>query len=183
MQTCKQLQHRVAVAGFQATKCVPYNGYDSGQVPDPEFTAGKQIPKNEREAREKDMDDYAEVHVVSEDEAEEARRQVMKDMVKKMTKAAKIAAKLTAAASAATIAEAKESASYDDLIFYDKVLITAVVTLLATAFVLSVMLVRRPSRETARRSVCTQSMVTYRRELTTPRFSLLAEREHGAWSD
>ena len=107
----------------------------------------------------------------------------MKDMAKQMTTPGNIAAKLTAAASAATIAEAKETASYDDLIFYGKVLITAVVTLLATAFVLSVMLVRRPSHETARWSVCTQSMATYRRELTTPRFSLLAEREHGAWID
>ena len=37
---------------------------------------------------------------------------------------------------------------------------------------------RQPART---RSVITQSMVTYRREITTPRFSVIHDREQGAW--
>ena len=104
-------------------------------------------------------------------------------------------ARIAAASSGLTTAEA--SGVYEDMIFYDKVFTTVLVLLLSAMGVLIMVLARRPEREMPReaegrtantqthqpetRTIQTQSMVTYRRELSTPRFAVLAEREQGAW--
>ena len=174
---------------------------------DPDFTAGKKIPIAQRQEREQELNDYAEANAAEdEEETADALRRVTKDKARKLTTAAKIVAKIAAASSGLGAADArelsdgrraeKETNYSEEMILYDKVCATLLMLLLVAVGVLIMVLSRRPERNTTKvekhtmstqttatrgKTVQTQSMTTYRRELSTPRFAVLAEREQGAW--
>ena len=174
---------------------------------DPDYTAGKEIPIAQRQEREQELNDYAEANAAEdEEETANALRRVAKDQARKLTSAAKTIAQIAPASSGLGAAHASElsdgrraerETNYsEEMIFYDKVCATLLMLLLVAVGVLIMVLSCRPERSTTRvgkhtlstqttsargKTVQTQSMTTYRRHLSTPRFAVLAERDQGAW--
>ena len=83
----------------------------------------------------------------------------------------------------------------EDLRWWTQLMVTIMAIALAMAFWLGRCSVRRtaaappaaaaprPVVQPRARSIRTQSMVTYQRTRTVPRFHVVTEREQGAWSD